>query len=194
MVVSVAAAHRPTRRFYTKRRLYAKDDPEHRIASAWAGKGAEELGLEGQVDPDVFRAVLEGEVPDGSQKRLGRIGKDGERIHRPGRDLTFSAPKSVSLAALVGGDQRVVDAHDRAVSRTLAWFEANTAKTRMWDPKIRRMVQVGGQKTVVATFRHDTSRNRTPITPTAVLANIGPGLTQMAHDGNEAVPPQRLIA
>ena len=178
MVVSVAAVASPSQgvSYYERDGYYAKDDPEHRIASAWAGKGAEELGLEGQVDPEVFRAVLEGEVPDGSQKRLGRIGKDGERIHRPGRDLTFSAPKSVSLAALVGGDQRVVDAHDRAVLRTLAWFEGNTAKTRMWDPKLRRMVQAGGQKTVVATFRHDTSRNMDPQLHThAVLANMVQG-------------------
>ena len=46
----------------------AKDDPEHREASAWARKGAEELGLEGEVDADVFRAVPEGKVPDGSER------------------------------------------------------------------------------------------------------------------------------
>ena len=59
---------------------------------AWCGKGAEALGLEGAVDPDVFRAALEGEVPDGSGQRLGRRIRDGEIHHRPGRDLTFSAP------------------------------------------------------------------------------------------------------
>ncbi len=73
--------------------------------------------------------ILEGKVPDGSGTELGRRGKDGEILHRPGRDLTLSAPKSVSLAALVGGDARVVDAHDRAVARTLAWFEKNIAET-----------------------------------------------------------------
>ena len=86
---------------------YSKDDPEHRAASAWAGKGAEALGLKGPVDPDTFRAVLEGRVPDGSGQQLGRRGRDGEILHRPGRDLTFSAPKSVSLAALAGGDERI---------------------------------------------------------------------------------------
>ena len=63
--------------------------------------------------------MLEGEVPDGSGHRLGRRGKDGGIHHRPGRDLTLSAPKSVSLLALVGGDARIVQAHDRAVARTL---------------------------------------------------------------------------
>ncbi len=155
---------------------YAKDDPEHRDASAWAGKGAEELGLTGPVDPATFRAVLEGKVPDGSGAELGRRGKAGEVLHRPGRDLTLSAPKSVSLAALVGGDARVVDAHDLAVARTLAWFEKNVAETRMKDPDTGRMVRTGGQKTVIATFRHDTSRNLDPALHThAVIANMVKG-------------------
>ena len=100
--------------YYERDGYYAKDDPEHLRLSAWAGRGAAELGLEGAVDPDVFRAVLEGKVPDGSGRQLGRRGKDGEIQHRPGRDLTLSAPKSVSLAALVGGDARVTEAHERA--------------------------------------------------------------------------------
>ena len=120
--------------------------------------------------------MLEGVVPDGSGRQLGRIGKDGERQHRPGRDLTLSAPKSVSLAALVGGDARVVDAHDRAVARTVAWFEKNVAETRMKDPETGRMVRTGGQKTVVAAFRHDTSRNLDPALHThAVIANMVKG-------------------
>ena len=136
MVASIGAVAAPSQgaSYYERDGYYAKDDPEHRQASAWAGRGAAELGLQGPVDPDVFRAVLEGHVPDGSGKRLGRIGKDGDIQHRPGRDLTFSAPKSVSLAALVGGDARVVDAHDRAVARTLAWFEKNVAETRRSIP------------------------------------------------------------
>ena len=159
--------------YYERDGYYAKDDPEHREASAWAGRGAEELGLKGPVDPDIFRAVLEGRVPDGSDTRLGRRGKDGEIHHRPGRDLTFSAPKSVSLAALVGGDKRIVDAHDRAVSAALDWVERNAAETRMKDPETGRMGRVGNQKIVAATFRHDTSRNLDPQLHThAVLANM----------------------
>ena len=170
--------------YYERDGYYAKDDPEHRDASAWAGKGAEELGLTGPVDPATFRAVLEGKVPDGSGTELGRRGKDGEILHRPGRDLTFSAPKSVSLAALVGGDRRIVEAHDRAVAATLAWVEKNAAETRMKDPgsgpgqapDTGRMARVGNQKIVAATFRHDTSRNLDPQLHThAVLANMVQG-------------------
>ena len=174
--------------YYERDGYYAKDDPEHREASAWAGRGAEELGLTGPVDPDTFRAVLEGKVPDGSGQELGRRGKDGEILHRPGRDLTFSAPKSVSLAALVGGDGRIVEAHDRAVSATLSWVEGNAAETRMKDPDTGRMGRVGNQKIVAALFRHDTSRNLDPQLHThAVLANMVKGedgkWRSMANEG-----------
>ena len=162
--------------YYERDGYYAKDDPEHRDASAWAGKGADELGLKGPVDAETFRAVLEGRVPDGSDTRLGRRGKDGSIEHRPGRDLTFSAPKSVSIAALVGGDRRIVEAHDRAVAATLAWVEKNAAETRMKDPETGKMARVGNQNIVAATFRHDTSRNLDPQLHThAVLANMVQG-------------------
>ena len=182
--------------YYERDGYYAKDDPEHKAASAWAGKGAEELGLKGPVDPETFRAVLEGKVPDGSNTRLGRRGKDGEILHRPGRDLTFSAPKSVSIAALVGGDERIVEAHDRAVAATLAWVEKNAAETRMKAPETGRMGRVGGQKIVAATFRHDTSRNLDPqLHSHSVIANMVQGedgkWRSMANEGLYA--RQKLI-
>ncbi len=162
--------------YYEKDGYYAKDDPEHRDASVWLGKGAEALGLAGSVDAETFKAILEGKVPDGSGTELGRRGRDGEITHRPGRDLTFSAPKSVSIAALVGGDERIVGAHDRAVQATLAWVEKNAVQTRMQDPEIGRMVRAADQKAVVATFRHDTSRNLDPQLHThSVLANMVQG-------------------
>ena len=175
MVASIGAVASPSQgaNYYERDGYYAKDSPEHRNASAWAGKGAEALGLEGPVDPDVFRAVLEGRVPDGSGRRLGRMTRGGEIHHRPGRDLTFSAPKSVSLVALIGGDARVVDAHDRAVARALGWFERNAAETRMQDPSSKRMVRARGQKALIATFRHETSRNLDPALHThSVVANM----------------------
>ena len=162
--------------YYERDGYYAKDDPEHRQASAWMGKGAEDLGLKGPVDPQVFRAVLEGKVPDGSGRELGRRDKNGKLVHRPGRDVTLSAPKSVSLAALVGGDARVVDVHDRAVVATLAWIEKNVVETRMRDPATGQMARAGGQKMIAAAFRHDTSRNLDPqLHSHAVIANMVQG-------------------
>ena len=175
MVASIGAVTSPSQgaAYYERDGYYAKDSPEHRAASAWAGRGAAELGLEGPVDPETFRSVLEGEVPDGSGRRLGKRGKDGEIHHRPGRDLTFSAPKSVSLAGLIGGDARIVAAHDRAVMRALDWFEKNAAETRLRDPESGRMVRAGGQKAVIAAFRHDTSRNLDPALHThSVIGNM----------------------
>ncbi len=182
--------------YYERDGYYAKDDPEHRAASAWVGRGAEELGLKGPVDPETFRTVLEGRVPDGSGQQLGRRGRDGGILHRPGRDLTFSAPKSVSIAALVGGDGRIVDAHDRAVAATLAWVERNAAQTRMKDPDSGKMARVGNQNIVAALFRHDTSRNLDPQLHThAVLANMVRGADgkwrSMANEGLYA--KQKLI-
>ncbi len=182
--------------YYERDGYYAKDDPEHREASAWVGRGAEELGLKGPVDPETFRAVLEGRVPDGSGRQLGRRGRDGEILHRPGRDLTFSAPKSVSIAALVGGDGRIVETHDRAVAATLAWVERNAAETRMKDPETGKMARTGGQRIVAALFRHDTSRNLDPQLHThAVLANMVRGgdgkWRSMANEGLYA--KQKLI-
>ena len=175
MVASIGAVASASQglSYYEHDGYYAAGDPEHRQASAWAGRGAAALGLDGEVDGETFRTVLEGHVPDGSGRRLGRVGKDGTVAHRPGRDLTLSAPKSVSLAALVGGDARIVDAHDRAVRAALGWVERNAAETRMKDPATGRMIRALGQRMVAATFRHDTSRNLDPQLHThAVIANM----------------------
>ena len=162
--------------YYERDGYYARDDPEHRAASAWTGRGAADIGLTGPVDPDVFKAILEGAVPDGTGMRLGRRERDGGIVHRPGRDLTFSAPKSVSLAALVGGDSRIKETHDHAVMKALDWFERNAAETRMKDPATGDVVRRGNQKTVIATFRHDTSRNLDPALHThSVIANMVKG-------------------
>ena len=174
-MLSIGAVSSPSQgvSYYERDGYYAKDDPAHREASAWIGGGAEALGLSGSVDPDLFKNVLAGKVPDGTGRQLGRKDKEGNIHHRPGRDLTFSAPKSVSLAALIGGDRRIVTAHDAAVKRTLSWAESHAVETRMKDPETGRMVRIGGQKTVVAAFRHDTSRNLDPQLHThAVLANM----------------------
>ena len=176
MVASIGVIASPSQgaSYYERNGYYAKDDPAHREASAWAGKGADALGLAGPVDPDAFTAILEGRVPGGPH--LGKRGKDGQIHHRPGRDVTLSAPKSVSLLALIGGDKRIVAAHDRAVKTTLGWIEKNAVTTRMQDKATGAMVRSGGQNMVAATFRHDTSRNLDPQLHThCVIANMVQG-------------------
>ena len=79
---------------------YARKGDEHRKASRWRGSGAAALGLTGHVEPGEFRRVLQGYVPE-TDIRLGRL-RDGEHEHRPGVDITLSAPKSVSLEGAAG--------------------------------------------------------------------------------------------
>ena len=87
-----------------------------------------------------------------------------------------------------GGDERIVEAHGQAVMTTLDWIEKNAVLTRMQDGTTGAMVHTGGQKTVVATFRHDTSRNLDPQLHThCVIANMVQGADHrwrtMVNDG-----------
>ena len=184
MVASIGKIASPTQGvgYFEKVGYKPKDDGTHREASARASKGAAALRLSGPVDPDRFRSVLEGEVPDG--RRLGRGEVGGGIVHRPGRDVTLSAPKSVSLMAMVGGDGRIVEIHDEAVATTLGWIEANAPETRMCEPATGTIVRVADQIMDAATFRHDTSRNLHPQLHThAVIANMVQGKDSMTHDG-----------
>jgi conjugative relaxase-like TrwC/TraI family protein len=125
--------------------------------SEWQGAGADALGLSGEVERDQFRDMLDGKMPGGQQ--LGTV-RDGEVQHRPGWDVTMSAPKSVSIMAEVAGDRRLVGAHDRAVKSALAFAERHSAATRIRDGGNVERQQT--DNLVVASFRHDTSRAQDP--------------------------------
>ena len=173
--------------YYEKDGYYARNDPEHRQASFWHGRAAADLGLRGHVVPSRFESVLSGQVPK-SDIRLGRI-VEGERRHRPGWDITFSAPKSVSLEALVMGDERVIRAHDEAVRATLDWIERDLLQTRGWDPATKRRPRVKADGSVVAGFRHLTSRDLDPQLHThCVLANM----TRTADGAWKSIEPTSL--
>ena len=158
--------------------LHAKRE-EHREASAWHGSGLAALGLKpgARVSARAFEKLLQGHVP-GTEIRLGRL-RHGGHERRPAFDLTFSAPKSVSLAALLPterhprGDRSVVRAHDAAVRATLDWVEATFLETRGWDPETLRRPRVKAPFMAAATFRHVASRNLDPQLHThAVIANM----------------------
>ena len=121
--------------------------------------------------PKRFEAVLAGFVPHAGI-RLGRR-RDGEHQHRPGLDLTLSAPKPVSLEALVFGERLVVRAHDAAVRETLDWVEAELLQTRGYDPATGRRPRVRADGMVAAGFRHLISRDQDPQLRThCVIANM----------------------
>ena len=125
--------------------------------SKWLGSGSDRLNLSGEVNREGFAELLRGKMPDGSV--LGTV-RNGKVERCPGWEATFSAPKSVSLAALVGGDHRLVDAHDNAVKEAFEWLEENVAQTR-----IREGNQITRERTgnlIGASFRHSTSREIDP--------------------------------
>jgi Ti-type conjugative transfer relaxase TraA len=152
----------------------------------WIGEGAERLGLGGEVEPEHLRMVLEGASPlDGAQlvpRRLaaGRVA---------GFDLTFSAPKSVSLLYGLGSDD-VADAvrssHDAASRDALRYLERHALYARRGAGGEQRIETIGA---VAAAFRHRTSRAGDPQLHTHVLlANVVEG-----SDGRYSALDARLI-
>lgn len=165
-------------------------------AGQWIGVGAELLGLDGEVDPDDLRAVLAGIAPG-----TGGLTPNGEtpRPHPrrvPGFDLTFKAPKSVSVLYGVSDDPRVqaaiIEAGQTAVSDALAWLEREAINVRRGtgneaflndlaarDPEAAaaaRIRSVPAHGVVAASFRHRTSRAGDPLLHWHTLvANLAPG-------------------
>lgn len=159
---SSAAVH-----YYEHDDYYAKETNEHKELSEWYGKGAQKLKLEGKVEKEEFKKVLEGELPNGVE--LGRQ-ENGERVHAPGIDLTFSAPKSVSILAEVYGDKRINEAHDQAVKSVLAYIEKNLAYTRKTADG--KTYYDKADNILASLFEHNTSRNLDPQLHThCILAN-----------------------
>ncbi len=120
--------------------------------SSWHGAGAAALGLSGPVDRDDLVRVLEGKLLDGTD-----LSTRGNREHdrRLGVDLTISAPKSVSLQALAGGDERILTLHDRAVRKALDLVEREVLTARLGKGGVAHE-HTG--LLVAATYRHEDSR------------------------------------
>ena len=164
---------------YAARHLEHSDyyDEQRKVQGEWQGRGAELLGLRGEVTREQFEAIREGLHPETGEflrprHSADRMGEDGaeQSKARSLYDLTFSAPKSVSIQALVGGDERLTAAHDHAVREALAEAESYAA-TRV------RMAGANEDRTtgnwIVATYRHDASRELDPQLHThAVAANL----------------------
>jgi conjugative relaxase-like TrwC/TraI family protein len=100
----------------------------------WIGQLAEEWGLIGEVTSEQYERLVAGQDPNTGEQLIRfvpsreAVNNYGEEIttseHRAGWDATFSAPKSVSLAALVGDDERVTIAHRESVEKALKVFES----------------------------------------------------------------------
>jgi conjugative relaxase-like TrwC/TraI family protein len=133
------------------------------ILGEWQGRLAERFGLAGNVGAQEFAALSQGQHPFTGeqlvQHRAAHQYKDeqGKTVtsmeHRAGWDATFSAPKSVSLTALVGGDERVRMAHREAVTVALRELEHYTHARIGGNHPAERTGMF-----VAAKFEHDTAR------------------------------------
>jgi conjugative relaxase-like TrwC/TraI family protein len=140
-------------------------DEGQRVAGQWIGAGAEQLGLSGKVRADDFLRLCENQHPATGEtltQRLNtvRIGNGKEEVNRRVfYDFTFSPPKSVSVVALTGADERIVEAHTHAVRLALRELETFAAT------RVRTGGGHGDRSTgnvAAALFTHDTSRALDP--------------------------------
>jgi len=135
----------------------------NQIRGEWHGRLAEQWGLRGQVSEEHFQRLSEGQHPVTGEQLVRHkaareyMNEHGQKVrtmeHRAGWDATFSAPKSVSLTALVGGDERVRAAHQESVAVALDELEQYV------------QARIGGNlpaettgKWVAAKFEHDSAR------------------------------------
>ncbi|MEB2399991.1 MAG: relaxase domain-containing protein [Alcaligenaceae bacterium] len=122
-------------------------------AATWQGEGARRLGAIGEIDPQRFKAMLQGDF--GRGVAAGRsIRKDAKA--RAALDLTFGAPKSITLQALIGGDERLIHANDKAVASALVYVEQHLTMGRRKENGKSRVEHTGNL--IIAKFRHETAR------------------------------------
>ncbi|BAY95699.1 relaxase domain-containing protein (plasmid) [Tolypothrix sp. PCC 7712] len=138
--------------------------------SRWSGQGAKKLGLSGAVNhQETFSNIVNGRSPDGSQNLCARKLNSSQR--RAATDFTFSAPKSVSLQALVHGDERLIAAHQLAVQKTLELIEQRYSYTRATTQQGQQLLRTNNL--VVAEFDHIETRELDPHLHThALVMNI----------------------
>src|SRR6266702_4580217 len=170
------------------------------IAGEWQGRLAPQFGLAGAVSAEDFAKLAQGQHPATGEQLVRQHASyeyqdaDGKTVrtmeHRAGWDATFSAPKSVALTALVGGDERVREAHRESVRTALDQLERYT------------QARIGGNhppettgKFIAAKFEHDTARPvdgyvAPQLHTHAVIFNM----TERENGQPRAVQPQSLFA
>jgi conjugative relaxase-like TrwC/TraI family protein len=140
------------------------------VAGQWFGNGAADLRLQGVTTAEQFERLCENLHPATGQKLTLRqnatrieTGNDGVAREMANRrvfyDFTFSPPKSVSIAALVGDDRRIVAAHGQAIRAAMTELQSFAAT------RVRKNGQCTDRTTgniVAAVFQHDTSRALDP--------------------------------
>lgn len=122
----------------------------------------------GEADPEVVARWLDdGCAPNGE---CGR-GFSKSSVH--GFDLTFCAPKSVSLLRAIQGNEvaakAVLDAHTTAISEALEYLAAHAGYSRVHNPVTGEKDLIRLPGLVTAAYQHETSRAGDPHLHTHVL-------------------------
>jgi conjugative relaxase-like TrwC/TraI family protein len=133
------------------------------VKGRWYGRLADEWRLKGEVTSEQYERVVAGQDPHTGEQLVKSVtpretvNQYGEEVttseHRAGWDATISAPKSVSLAALVGDDERIREAHRESVDEALKRFEEYLQARGGGD---KPAITTG--KMVAAQFEHTSSR------------------------------------
>ena len=141
-----------------------------KVVGQWIGNGSEKLGLSGDVTRNAFLKLCDNLHPFTGKPLTQRhkttrneTDKSGNQQEVANRrvfyDFTISPPKSVSILAFIGGDERIIDAHNRAAKIAMNELE------RFAETRVRRGGECSDRRTaniVGAVFRHDTSRALDP--------------------------------
>ncbi len=141
----------------------------------WTAHTHELLGIDGQLEPAQLTAVLAGRHPITDEPLIGSANR---KI--PAFDLTFRAPKSVSLAFALGSTEMTAEitaAHDAAVDAALGYLERHAAVSRRGHNGTE---QVSADGFIAAAFRHRTSRAADPHLHTHALV---PNMVRSTDDG-----------
>jgi conjugative relaxase-like TrwC/TraI family protein len=156
-------------RYYERQVAHGRDDyysGRGESPGRWTGAGAETLRLGGRVDDDGFMALMDGCDP-GTGDRLKRV---GGRSKVAAFDLTFSAPKSVSVLFAIGEPAlagALVEAHESAVDAAVRYLEREACRVRRGHGGV---CQETGDGFVAAAYRHRMSRAEDPQLHTHVVA------------------------
>ena len=129
-------------------------DVSRLFQKTWFGRGAKNLNLSGQVAREDFENLISGMTPNGQNRIRGQRTRFQERL---AEDLTFSAPKSISITLHLKEDLRLFEAHTKAVLATLEELEKRYAQTRRQRNQERKIINTNNL--VVALIPHHLSRS-----------------------------------
>jgi Ti-type conjugative transfer relaxase TraA len=130
-------------------------------AGYWIGGGAEKLGLDGDVKEGELLKMLQGFNPESGEA----LSKNAGDTHKPGWDLTYSAPKSVSAVWAVSSDEmrsKIEDVLKSATENQVKYLEENATFTRHGKGGEVKVPTANSGGLVAAVYQHSTNRNQEP--------------------------------